>query len=120
MIISNYKVPQKIEMNKKLKWTFRMALTSFALLFIALLINYFREPLLGIKEGYAPHNFSFNFLFFLPAILTSLGLGVAVIGRTIKHWKKWKNLNKKLLFIGLSSPVILLFIFQIIRILTIE
>ncbi|EAP87150.1 hypothetical protein [Croceibacter atlanticus] len=107
-------------MNKKLKWTLRMALTSFSLLVFALLINYFREPLLGIKEGYAPHNFSFNFLFFLPAILTSLGLGIAVIGRTIKHWKNWNSLNRKLIFIGLSSPVILLFIFQTIRILTIE
>ena len=107
-------------MDKKLKWTYRMALTSFILLIITLLINYFREPLLGIKEGYAPHNFSFNFLFFLPAIITSLGLGIAVIGRTMKHWKRWNNLNKKLIFIGLSSPVILLFIFQTIRILTIE
>ena len=107
-------------MGKKLKWTFRMALTSFILLILALLINYFREPLLGVKQGYAPHNFSFNFLFFLPAILTSLGLGIAVIGRTIKHWKNWKSLDKKLIFIGLSSPVILLFIFQTIRILIIE
>jgi len=107
-------------MDKKLKWTFRMALTSFTLLIITLLVNYFREPLLGIKEGYAPHNFSFNFLFFLPAIITSLGLGIAVLGRTIKHWKKWNDLNKKLIFIGLSSPVVLLFIFQTIRILTIE
>ncbi|MFC4634426.1 hypothetical protein ACFO3O_10945 [Dokdonia ponticola] len=107
-------------MHKKLKWTFRMALGSFTLLMIALLINYFREPLLGIKEGYAPHNFSFNFLFFLPAILTSLGLAIAVVGRTIKHWKKWGDLNRKLLFFGLSSPVILLVAFQIIRILTIE
>lgn len=107
-------------MDKKLKWTYRMALASFTLLIMALFINYFREPLLGIKEGYAPHNFSFNFLFFLPAILTSLGFGIAVIGRTIKHWKKWNNLNRKLIFIGLSSPVILLFIFQTIRILTIE
>ncbi|UAB82292.1 hypothetical protein INR76_05900 [Marixanthomonas sp. SCSIO 43207] len=107
-------------MDKKLKWTFRMALTSFTLLIITLLVNYFREPLLGIKEGYAPHNFSFNFLFFLPAIITSLGLGIAVLGRTIKNWKKWNDLNKKLIFIGLSSPVVLLFIFQTIRILTIE
>ena len=107
-------------MDKKLKWTYRMALTSFILLALALLINYFREPLLGVKVGYAPHNFSFNFLFFLPVIFTSLGLGIAVIGRTVKHWKKWNNLNKKLIFIGLSSPIILLFIFQTIRILTIE
>lgn len=107
-------------MDKKLKWTFRMALTSFILLTFTLLINYFREPLLGVKEGYAPHNFSFNLLFFLPAILTSLGLGIAVIGRTIKHWKKWNNLSRKLIFIGLSSPIILLFIFQTIRILIIE
>lgn len=97
-----------------------MALTSILLLTIALFINYFREPLLGIKEGYVPHNFSFNFMFFLPSILISLGLGVAVIGRTIKHWTKWNNLNKKIILIGLSSPVILLFIYQTIRLLTID
>jgi len=107
-------------MDKKLKWTFRMALTSFILLTLALLINFFREPLLGTKEGYAPHNFSFNFLFFLPTILISLGLGIAVIVRTIKHWENWNSLNRKLIFIGLSSPIILLFIFRTIRILTIE
>ena len=55
-----------------------------------------------------------------PAILTSLGLGIAVIGRTLKNWAKWNNLNKKILFIGLSSPVILIFIYQTFRIFTIE
>ncbi|GLB48745.1 hypothetical protein [Neptunitalea lumnitzerae] len=107
-------------MNRKIKWTFRMSLTSILLLTITLFINYFREPLFGIKEGYAPHNFSFNFMFFIPAKLISLGLGIAVIGRTIKHWTKWNFLNKKILLISLSSPVILLFVYQTIRLLTIE
>lgn len=101
---------------KKLKWTQRFAILSFGILIIALGINYFREPLFGIKKGYAPQNFSFNFIFFLPTMLLSLGLGLAAFGRTLKHWRTWNNLNKKLIFIGLSIPVMLLWTIQIIRI----
>lgn len=104
-------------LRRKKEWTFKLAVFSFILLSFALLINYFREPLLGIKEGYAPHNFSFNFLFFLPTILTSLILGFIVFGRTIKYWSLWKNEKQKIVFILLSLPVILLFIFQLFRII---
>ncbi len=92
-----------------------MAFTSLGILVFALLINEFREPLLGIKKGYAPHNFGFNFMFFLPSMLTTLGLGLAVVGRTIKHWKTWTDLNKKLILIGLSIPAIGIWTFMIIR-----
>ena len=101
----------------KIKWTTRMAFGSLGILIIALSINYFREPLLGIKEGYAPHNFGFNVLFFIPAMLTALGLGLAVIGRTIKHWKTWSDLNEKWTLIGLSVPAIGIWACMILRIL---
>lgn len=94
-----------------------MAFASLGILIFALLVNEFREPLLGIKEGYAPHNFGFNFTFFLPAMLIALGLGLAVIGRTIKHWKTWTDLNKKWTLIGLSVPAIGLWAFMILRII---
>ena len=92
-----------------------MAFTSLGILVFALVINEFREPLLGIKKGYAPHNFGFNFMFFLPSMLITLGLGLAVVGRTIKHWKIWTDLNKKLILIGLSIPAIGIWSFMIIR-----
>ncbi|PKP15547.1 MAG: hypothetical protein CVU07_09765 [Bacteroidetes bacterium HGW-Bacteroidetes-23] len=92
-----------------------MAFASLGVLILALVINEFREPLLGIKRGYAPHNFGFNFMFFLPSMLIAIGLGLAVIGRTIKHWKTWTNLNKKLILIGLSIPAIGTWAFMIIK-----
>ncbi|MDA0177388.1 MULTISPECIES: hypothetical protein [Mesoflavibacter] len=100
---------------KKIKWTTRMAFSSLGILIIALLINEFRVPLFGIKKGYAPHNFGFNFTFFLPSMAIAIGLGFAVIGRTIKHWKTWTNLNKKLVLIGLSIPSIGILSFVIIK-----
>ncbi|MFT0715209.1 hypothetical protein [Flagellimonas lutimaris] len=101
---------------KKIKWTYRMAIGGFGILIIALLINYLREPLFGIKEGYAPHNFGFNFTFFLPSMLTALILGMIVFGRTVKYWKTWTDLNKKWIFIALSIPAIGLWTFMIFRI----
>lgn len=92
-----------------------MAFASLGILFFAILVNEFREPLLGIKKGYAPHNFSFNFLFFIPSILIALGLSLAVISQTIKHWNTWTNVNKKWTLIGLSFPAIGLWIFIVIR-----
>ncbi|MFK5889890.1 MAG: hypothetical protein QM486_04080 [Flavobacteriaceae bacterium] len=92
-----------------------MAFSSIGILIFALLVNEFREPLLGIKKGYAPHNFGFNFMFFLPSMLMAIGLGFAVVGRTIKHWKVWTDFNKKLMLIGLSIPSIGILVFLIIR-----
>jgi hypothetical protein len=97
-----------------------MAFASLGILVFAIMVNKFREPLLGIKEGYAPHNFSFNFMFFLPSMLTSLGLSLVVVGRTIKHWKTWTDLNKKWTLIGLSFPAIGLWIFMIIRMIILQ
>ncbi|MDG1572507.1 hypothetical protein OZ410_09280 [Robiginitalea sp. M366] len=102
----------------KIKWTARMAIASLGILTIALVVNYFREPLLGFNKGYGPHNFTFNFIFFLPSLATALGLGLAVIGRTLKHWNTWKDSNKKWTLIGLSFPAIGFWIFMIIRIFT--
>ena len=94
-----------------------MAFASLGILILTLVINEFREPLLGIKKGYAPHNFGFNFMFFLPSMLITLGLGLAVVGRTIKHWKTWTDLNKKWTLIGLSIPAIGLWIFMLLQII---
>ena len=98
----------------KILWIKRMAISSFCIFIFTLLINYYREPLFGIKEGYAPLNFSFNFLFFLPAMSISLILGLASLGRILKHWKTWSDLNKKLICMGFSTPVIILFFIRII------
>ncbi|MCX7550124.1 hypothetical protein [Xanthomarina sp. F2636L] len=100
---------------KKIKWTTRMAFASLGILILALVINEFREPLFGIKKGYAPHNFGYNFTFFLPSMLIVIGLGFVVIGLAIKHWKTWTDLNKKLILIELSFPAIGIWIFIIVK-----
>lgn len=96
-----------------------MAFASSGILLFTLGINYLREPLFGIKEGYAPHNFGFNFMFFLPAMLTALILGLAVVGRTIKHWKTWSDLKKKWTLVGLSLLPIGFWTFTILRMIII-
>lgn len=63
-----------------------MAFGSFGILLFTLVVNEFRH-LIGFAKGYAPHNFAFNFGFFIPSIYAALGLAFAVIVRTIKHWK---------------------------------
>ncbi len=94
-----------------------MAFIGCGILFFALGVNFLREPLFGIKEGYAPHNFGFNFMFFLPLMLTALILGLVVVGRTIKYWKIWTDLKKKWILIGMSIPAIGLWTFMIVRII---
>ncbi len=102
---------------KKIERTTRMAYASAGILFFALGMNILREPLFGMKEGYAPHNFGFNFIFFLPAVLTALVLGLKVLKRTIKHWKTWGDSKKKWILIGLSLPSIAFWAFIILRII---
>ena len=104
----------------KIKWTLRLAFTSLGILIFALLVNEFREPLLGIQKGYASHNFSFNIMFYIPSLFISLGLSVVVIGRTIKHWRTWADLNKKLVLIGLSIPAIVFWTFLVVQIILID
>ncbi len=44
---------------------------GFSLYAAAQVVNFYREPWLGIEPGYAPHNFAFNLSFFIPMILLS-------------------------------------------------
>ncbi len=102
----------------KIRWSTRMAFVSFGILIFAILINEFRGTLFGVRKGYAPLNFAFNFIFYLPSIAISLGLAFMVVGRIIKHWKIWANLNKKgiMIMLSLSLPVLFFVVFFITRI----
>jgi len=104
---------------KKIKWTLRMALFSLGFLLLAFLVNEFRH-LFGFRKGYGGHNFAFNFSFFLPTTIIALILGLAVVGRTLKHWKIWTNLKKKWLLIGLAFPAIGFWIYNIYQIVLIS
>ena len=99
----------------KIKWIKKTAIASFGILVITLLLNHFRTILFGFEKGYAPDNFVFNFIIFLPAMLISLILGLTSLVRILKHWKKWDELYKKVFYIGLSFPIICVWILLLFK-----
>jgi hypothetical protein len=105
--------------SKKIKravWNFRLGLFTFILFVAVMTINYFREELFGIVPGYAPHNFSFNLTFFIPANFFILICCLVVIIRTLFNWNKWSEARKRFWSLILTIPIILLWVVQIIRI----
>lgn len=99
----------------KIKWVKRTAIASFGILVVTLLLINFRTVLFGFEKGYAPDNFVFNFIFVLPAILTSLILGITSLWLILKYWKKWGELYKKVIYIGFSAPIICVWIFLLFK-----
>lgn len=101
--------------NNKINWTTLKALSSLLILIFVIIVNNFREELFGIKKGYAPHNFGFNFTVIFPLTVISFGLGLSAITGIIKHWKNWSDSNNKWILIALSSPAIGFGIFIFIK-----
>ena len=48
-----------------------LAASSLLVFCAAQVVNYYREPWLGIVPGVAGHNFSFNLVFYIPATIIS-------------------------------------------------
>jgi len=93
-----------------------LSAASFLLVSLALVLNYFREPLLGLKEGYAPHNFYFNFTFFLPSMALAFVLSLYV---AIMWWKsKAAGIEDKYRWISfvLFMPALLFWAFILVMI----
>ena len=59
--------------------TLSLGLIGFALLSLAQVVNYYREPWLGVQPGYAPHNFAFNLAFYIPSILVSTAFALSAM-----------------------------------------
>ena len=102
-------------MNRKIKWTKGMSLISFLLVLLIFIVDNIKEPLFGLKDGYAPHNFGLNLFIIGPSMLLSLILSIIVTVRIIKYWKVWSNSMSKYLFIGLALPAIIIYIDLLIR-----
>ena len=77
--------------SKKIKWTKGMSIVSFLLILMIFLIDNIKEPLFGLKDGYAPHNFGLNIFIIGPSMLLSFVLSIIVAVRIIKYWKVWPN-----------------------------
>jgi hypothetical protein len=99
---------------------FRWAIVADSLLVTALIVNYFRFELFGIVPGYAPHNFSFNITFFIPAVLTSALISIFVTVTVLLAWRSLPSLRVKLITVLMTIPIPILLLIQIIRILRVN
>lgn len=104
---------------KKVKWTKGMAVVSFSLILMIFIIDYIKEPILGLKKGYAPHNYGLNILMIAPSMLLSFILSIIVAFRIIKYWKAWPSLKSKYLTLVLALPAIIIYADFLIKILSI-
>ena len=104
---------------KKIKWTKGMSIVSFCLILMIFLIDNLKEPLFGLKNGYAPHNFGLNLMIIAPSMLLSFILSLIVTVRIIKHWKIWPNTKSKYLVLALALPAIIIYADFLIRIFSI-
>jgi len=86
-----------------------MAIASFCLIVLVFVIDNLKEPLLGLKDGYAPHNFGLNIFIIGPSMLLSFILSVIVVVRIKKYWKLWPNQKMKLVILGLALPAIIVY-----------
>ncbi|MFZ6052516.1 hypothetical protein [Halocola ammonii] len=88
-------------------WSTRVALLAPMIFAIVEIMSIFREELFGIVPGYAPHNFSFNFGFYLPAHFFLSTLCLLVIIRTYINWDIWPAKIEKYVALLLSVPFFL-------------
>lgn len=103
--------------NRHQRRLFRWAILADSLLIIALVVNYFRLEWLGVVPGYAPHNFSFNVVFFIPIVLTSTLISYFVAGQTLMNWRRLPNIGIKFLTVLMTAPIPILLLIQIIQIM---
>ena len=75
--------------------TFLFATAAFLLLAGVEIVNLNRQAWLGIEPGYAPHNFAFNLVFFIPGLvvstllaLTAFALYLTLIRARRRHRQK--------------------------------
>ena len=85
----------------------------FALISI-LLISYYRR-FFGVIEGYAPYEFAFNMLFFIPSILFIMIMTLVITLKVKSKWRYYKNTSWKWITISFLSPVILFLSYAILR-----
>jgi len=62
----------------------KYSITSLLLVFLGLVLNYYRQFLFGIVEGYAPRNMVFSVVVLLPIFMLSFGFGVYGFIRELK------------------------------------
>lgn len=102
-------------MTKGEKINLSISILSVLSLITAFALNYFRTELFGVIKGYAPHNFGFNMIYFLPLILLSLLSAFVSLIWLGNQWKKRPNRKLKWLTMILSIPAVCCLLFGIIE-----
>lgn len=92
-----------------------LAIISILLLTIAIILNVFRHELFGVIHGNASRNFGFNLTYFIPLTFLSLIISFIVNFRVFWNWNKRTDLKKKVLSLILASPILILFVFTLLR-----
>ncbi len=108
------------EKNKRMKKgvkTMKFSIAIFSIFIAILLINTFRLELFGIVPGYAPHNFGFNVMFFIPVNLFVFISSFVILILVIINWTNWGKTKEKYISLGISSSIITLWLLQVLRIL---
>ncbi len=108
------------EKNKRMKKgvkTMKFSIAIFSIFIAVLLINTFRLELFGIIPGYAPHNFGFNVMFFIPVNLFVFISCFVILTLVIINWTKWGKTKEKYISFGISTTIFSFLLIQVLRLL---
>lgn len=103
-------------MTKEEKIYLSISILSILSLMAAFILGYFRTELFGVIKGYAPHNYGFNMICFLPLILLSLSFAFVSLIWLSNQWKNRQNRKLKWVIMILSMPAVCIFLYVIIGI----
>jgi hypothetical protein len=105
---------------KRIKRTTLLAYISPMILGAVLILGLITRWLFGNTKDSLPKDLAFIQFIFIVALLISLLLALIVIGRILIHRKIWEGAVSKKKLIGLSLPIILFWIYILIRSLFFE
>ena len=103
--------------NSSQNWDLALAIMAATLLATALILNYYRYKFFGVMHHNASRNFWFNLTFFIPLTVTSVLLSLIVNLRIFFFWSAKANLNKKVISLLLTTPIIALFVLTLLRVI---
>ena len=93
---------------------FMITVSNTILFVVTLLISEYRH-LFGVIKGYAPYEFAFNLIFFLPIMIIVLIIAIILFSKTISERK---NYNNKICFYStllFNVPILLFWSWLLVR-----
>jgi hypothetical protein len=71
-------------------------------------------------DGVASHNFAYNISFFIPLTFGAFWISCAVVGVIAVKWRKLPNLKMKLVALTLTLPILIVTVWNVLRIMRIH